>query len=54
MANVDDPIAIPQGANNHNELFNVLEKYFTDVNMDTIFAGMVSVDNALFNVWSLK
>jgi hypothetical protein len=54
LANVDDPIAIPQGANNHNELFNVLEKHFTDVNMDTLFAGMVSVDNALFNVWSLK
>lgn len=54
LANVDDPIVIPQGVRNHNDLFYVLDKYFTDVDMDALFSGLVSVDNALFNIWSLK
>ena len=54
LADVDDPIAIPQGAENNKDLFNVLEKYFAGADMDVLFAGMVSVDNALFRVWSLK
>jgi len=54
LADVDEPIGIPQGAENNKDLFDVLEKYFTGADMEALFAGMVSVDNALFKVWSLN
>ena len=53
LADVDEPIGIPQGAENNKDLFDVLDKYFAGADMDALFAGMVSVDNALFRVWSL-
>lgn len=53
LADVDEPIGIPQGARNHNDIFKVLDEKFENVDMDVMFAGLVSVDNALFRIWSL-
>lgn len=46
------PIDIAQGTKNHEKIFEVLESYFTNVNMNEISRAMGSTSNAKFNVWT--
>lgn len=46
------PIDMPQGTQNHERIFDVLESFFTDVRMDRISKAMGSTSNAKFEVWS--
>ncbi len=34
LAGVDEPIVVPQGAKNHNDIFKVLENKFENVNIN--------------------
>ncbi|WP_445357326.1 hypothetical protein ACJJIC_15090 [Microbulbifer sp. ANSA002] len=48
----ESPIDMAQGTKNHEKIFEVLEGYFTDVNMNEISRAMGSTVNAKFNVWA--
>jgi hypothetical protein len=51
LVGADEPVAIPQGAQGNEKVFDILESHFSGSDMEAVIKAMGSTSNAKFDIW---